>query len=78
MSDSNYIKIYTGDLMVVQRIVSELEKQDINPVVRDETDSGLLPIFGTSNTLLQQISVHKDELDKAVLVVESVILELKA
>ncbi len=75
MSESNYIKIYTGDILVVQQIVSELEKHDIIPVVRDETDSGLLPIFGSSNTLLQKVSVHKDELEKALKAIESIISE---
>ena len=72
MSDSNYIKIFTGDLLVVQQIISELEKHDIIPVVKDETDTGLSPIFGASSALLQQVSVHKDELDKALKVIETI------
>ncbi|SFZ95003.1 Putative signal transducing protein [Flaviramulus basaltis] len=77
MQDSNYIKIYTGDFLMVQRIVSELEKENIIPVLKDQTDSGLIPIFGTSNAVFQQVFVHKDELDKAVLVVENIISELQ-
>ncbi|MDG1730447.1 MAG: DUF2007 domain-containing protein [Algibacter sp.] len=72
MSDSNYIEIFTGDLLVVQKIISELEKHDIIPVIKDETDSGLSPIFGASNAPLKQVSVHKDELDKARIAIEAI------
>jgi len=77
MPDSNYIKIFTGDLLVVQQIISELEKHDIIPVVKDETDSGLSPIFGASNALLKKVSVHKDELDRALIVIETITSEPK-
>ncbi|WNH10448.1 DUF2007 domain-containing protein [Thalassobellus suaedae] len=77
MNDSNYIKIYTGDLIIVQRIVSELEKLNIIPVLKDQTDSGLLPIFGTSNSILKQVYVHKDELDKSTPIIESITSQLK-
>lgn len=77
MTDSNYTKIFTGDEIVVQKIISELEKHDIIPVVKDQTDSGLLPIFGVSNTLLKQVFVHKDELDKARAVIETISPELQ-
>jgi len=77
MTDSNYTKIYTGDLISVQRIVSELEKLNIIPVLKDQTDSGLLPIFGTSNSLLKQVYVHKDELEKATIVMDNIGSELQ-
>lgn len=78
MTDSNYIKIYTGDIMIVQRIVSELEKLNIIPVLKDQTDSGLIPLFGTSNSIFKQVYVHKDELDKANSIIESLNLELES
>jgi hypothetical protein len=77
MKDSNYTKIYTGDLISVQRIVSELERLNIIPVLKDQTDSGLLPIFGTSNSLLKQVYVHKDELEKATIVMDTMGYELQ-
>ncbi|ULC58070.1 DUF2007 domain-containing protein [Flaviramulus sp. BrNp1-15] len=76
MHDSNYIKIYSGDIILVQRIISELGKVDINAVVKDQNESGLDPkIYGGHS--LQEIYVHKDELDKAVLVVEQITSELQ-
>ncbi len=77
MNDSNYIKIYTGEFIIVQRIVSELEKLDISPVLKDQTDSGLLPIFGSSNSVFKQVYVHKDEYEKAKSVMDSINLELQ-
>ena len=77
MHDSNYTKIYTGDILTVQRIVSELEKSDIIPVLKDQTDSGLLPIFGTSNSILKKVYVHKDEYDRAIKIVKNLNSELQ-
>ena len=75
MTDSNYVKLYTGSLIIVQRILQELEDIGINAVMREQNESGLDPkIYG--GHLLQDIHVHKDELDKAVLVVQSITAEI--
>ncbi|WP_100615279.1 putative signal transducing protein [Confluentibacter citreus] len=78
MSDSNYIKIFTGNFIIVQRISEKLNHIGINPVVKDETESGRLAGFGASIQGLQEIYVHKDELNKAVEVVESVTAEFQS
>lgn len=71
MSDSNYIKIFTGSLITVQRIISDLQKENINAVVKEENESGLDPkIYG--GHLLKQVYVHKDELDKAHRVLQNI------
>lgn len=78
MKDSNYIKIFTGNLIIAQRIVSDLEKVNINAVVKEQTESGLLiPVFGGSNSDYQEIFVHKDELDKAESIVKNITSELQ-
>ena len=77
MPDSNYTKIYTGDSISAQRIASELEKLDISPILKEQTDSGLLPIFGASNSILTLVYVHNDEYDKAKKVVEDMSSELE-
>ncbi len=77
MSDSNYIKIFTGNFIVVQRIVQSLEKKGISAVIKDETESGRLAGFGASIQGQQEIFVHKDELDKTVEIVESIRTDLK-
>ncbi|WP_139002523.1 putative signal transducing protein [Hyunsoonleella aestuarii] len=70
MTDSNYIKIFTGNLVNAQHIKQNLEDIGINAVIKEQNESNLNPIFG--GHLLQEIHVHKDELDEAVKIVESV------
>lgn len=77
MSDSNYIKIFTGNFVIVQRIITDLENVNINAVVKDETESGRLAGFGASIQNQQEIYVNKDELDKAMLIVENITTELQ-
>ncbi|WP_341215536.1 DUF2007 domain-containing protein [uncultured Wocania sp.] len=79
MHDSNYIKIFTGSFITVQRIISDLEKIDIIPVVKDQTESARLAGFGGGIVPgFQEVFVHKDELDKAVVIVETINASLKA
>tara|TARA_R110002072_G_scaffold11694_7_gene52384 strand:- start:4813 stop:5127 length:315 start_codon:yes stop_codon:yes gene_type:complete len=68
---SNYIKVFTGEINIAQRIISDLEKENIIPVVKDQTDSGLTPLFGSSNSVLKQVFVHKDELERATPIIEN-------
>ncbi len=77
MSDSNYIKIFTGNFLIAQRIVTALNEIGVIAVVKDLTDSGLISVFGSSNSALQEISIHKDELDKSVGIVESISSQLQ-
>jgi Putative prokaryotic signal transducing protein len=78
MTDANYIKIFTGNFILVQRISNELNAIGINPVIKDETESGRLAGFGASIQGLQEIYVHQDELNKAVEVVASVTAEFQS
>lgn len=77
MSDSNYIKIYTGSSIIVEHIVNTLKKAGINAIVKDETESGRLAGFGASIAGLQELFVNKDEMDNAIPIVEDLIKELK-
>ncbi|KJD34876.1 hypothetical protein PW52_13275 [Tamlana sedimentorum] len=72
---SNYIKVFSGNFIDVQRIFSELEKENICAVIKDESESGRLAGFGSSILGFQEIHVHKDELDRAVLTVEKIASE---
>ena len=67
---SNYVRVFTGNFIEVQRIYKELENLNICAVIKDESESGRLAGFGAPIQGLQEIHVHKDELDKAVLVIE--------
>lgn len=78
MTDSNYIKVFTGDFITVQRILSELEKVNISAVIKDESESGRLAGFGSAIPGFQEVYVNQDELNKAVLVIEELDSELQA
>ncbi|OEK08354.1 hypothetical protein A8C32_02575 [Flavivirga aquatica] len=77
MNHSNYIKIYTGNFITVQRIVSVLKNINISAVIKDESESGRLAGFGASIQGQQEIYVNKDEFDEAILAVGNVISEFK-
>lgn len=77
MSDSNYIKLYTGSFIIVQRMINSLKEIGINAVIKDETESGRLAGFGASISGQQELFVNKDEIDKAIPLVESIIADLK-
>lgn len=78
MKDSNYIKIYTGSLVTTQRIIGELERIGINAVVKEQSESGLqIDVFGGSRDYVE-VFVHKDELEAATKLIESLTPELEA
>ncbi|MFV0566687.1 MAG: putative signal transducing protein [Flavobacteriaceae bacterium] len=79
MSDSNYIKIYTGDMIIVRRILAELETVDISAVVKDQTESARLGGFGGGIFPgFQEVFVNKDELEKATKIIDDITSELEA
>jgi len=73
--ESHYTRIYTGSMIIVQLLTSKLEEIGITPVVKDQNESNLDPkIYG--GHLLQEIYVHKDELEKAVPIVQAALAEM--
>jgi hypothetical protein len=78
MTESDYVKIFTGNFILIQRISAELNASGIIPIIKDETESGRLAGFGASIQGLQEIYVHEDELSRAVEIVESINADLKA
>jgi hypothetical protein len=78
MTDSEYIKIYTGGTIIVQIIKQRLEDEGINPIIKDETESGRLAGFGATLIGQPEIYVHESETDIAVRIVETVRSEMEA
>lgn len=72
-----YTKIYTGNFILIQLMVSRLDDIGIFAIVKDESESGRLAGFGASIQGHQELYVHNDELEKAVPVVESVRTEMQ-
>ena len=57
--ESNYIRIYTGSLVIVQLLIQKLEEVGITPVIKDESESGRLAGFGAAIPLAQEVFVHE-------------------
>ena len=66
---SNYKKIFTGDSIVAKQIASQLHEIGIEAVVKDEAESARLAGFASSMLGQVDIFVHKDEFEKAMVVV---------
>jgi len=77
MSRIDYIKIYTGNGIIVQVIQQRLEAIGIVPIIKNETESARLAGYGASMISLSEIHVHEDELEKAVTIVEIVRTEME-
>ncbi len=78
MSDTEYIKIYSGNFILVTRVRNELEAIGIIPIVKDEGESQRLAGYGSMNQGFQELYVHQDELEKATSIVEQVKAEMQA
>ena len=76
MSETKYIKIYSGNSAVVQRIKLELEAIGISPIIKDEGESQRLAGYGSLNQGFQDIVIREDELDKANTLLKSIKQEL--
>ncbi|MDT0557585.1 DUF2007 domain-containing protein [Ichthyenterobacterium sp. W332] len=72
MESQGYIKIYSGNFIIAQRIREELEKQGISPIIKDDSESARLAGFGTFSQGLQDLFIHQDELEKSRSIVEAI------
>ncbi|GGW33334.1 DUF2007 domain-containing protein [Arenibacter certesii] len=70
--DSDYIKIFSGNFLISNRIKAELMDIGITPVIKDETESGRLAGFPSAMQGVQEIYVQSEEADKAKSVVDRV------
>lgn len=78
MLDSNYIKVFSGTFIYAQMIINHLETVGINAIVKDESESARLAGFGSSVQGFQEIYVSKEELTKALPIIELAKSELEA
>ncbi|WP_115461975.1 putative signal transducing protein [Winogradskyella aurantiaca] len=76
MSDFNYIQIFSGSSIIVNRIKIELESVGISPIIKDEGESQRLAGYGSLSQGIQEIVVREDELEKAQIVLEQIQNEL--
>lgn len=72
MTDTNYNKIFSGSFIIVQLAKDRLESAGINPIIKDESESGRLAGFGASIQGYQELYVSDDELEHAQAIIASV------
>ena len=66
----NYIKVFTGNLNDVQRVFNDLAALNICAVIRAKLKFERINYPGDLNQTLQDILVHKDELERATDVID--------
>ena len=64
--DSNYKKVFGGNNIEAHRVELTLKDNDIEPILKDETESARLAGFGSPLPELIEIYVHMDEEEKAL------------
>ncbi|MFS4494021.1 putative signal transducing protein [Maribacter sp. 2308TA10-17] len=69
--DTNYTRIYIGNIAEAQSIVSRLKDIGIIAVVKDEAESARLAGFASSMLGEAEVFVHNDELQEAEKVLDS-------
>ncbi len=75
--ETEYTNIYTGSFIIAQLIQTRLEDIGIEPILKDDFKTGLRAVLVTDYPRLIEVFVHNDELDKAVLIVESTLAEMQ-
>jgi len=78
MLESNYIKIYAGSFIIAQLIFDKLDEIGINPILKDDNQTGLTAVMVDDYQSLIEVYVHKDEEDKAMPIVEDIITRTTA
>ncbi|MEX0997821.1 MAG: DUF2007 domain-containing protein [Flavobacteriaceae bacterium] len=73
--NDDYKRIYTGSTVFIKMLQSRLEEIDVFPIVKDNLSSGTWGGFGGTPGMIQ-LFVHRDEYDKAKVVVDSALEEL--
>ncbi|WP_424001652.1 putative signal transducing protein [Maribacter sp. IgM3_T14_3] len=70
--DSNYIKVFGGNSIAAKRVELALKENNIEPILKDETESARLAGFGTPLPVLVEIFVNKDEEVRALSIITEI------
>ena len=62
---NDFILFYTGSSIDILALRSALENKNIQAIVKDNSESARLAGFGTPTPMLQQVFVHRDEIELA-------------
>ena len=75
--ESHYVKIHSGNLLIVQLIKSNLEDIGIVPILKDDMQTGFTAVLATDYEGLVEVYVHEDEMDKAIPVLQRTLAKLE-
>ena len=78
MFESNYTKIFSGNFMLAQLIFDKLEEVGINPILKDDNQTGVTAVLVEDYQGLIEVFVHNDELEKSIPIVEEVVTQTSA
>ncbi len=65
----DYVKIFTGTAILVNRLAQLLDEKGISTIIKDEQESGRLAGFGTIGSAVELFVFNSDK-DKALPIVE--------
>ena len=77
MSYSNYTKVFSGNFIEVQMIISKLRANEVKAIVKNESESARLAGFAPPILGLVDILVHRDEIAKAKTVIDEIVISSK-
>ena len=64
MNKDDFILVFEGSFITSNRIIHELKKFNINPLVKNQSESARLAGFGIIEDHIS-LYVHKDEIDNS-------------
>jgi hypothetical protein len=73
MFESHYKHIYSGDMIIAQRIQNQLNKIGVNAIIKDDNQTGVSAMLAEDVQGLKEIYVHEDELEKAKKILSEVL-----
>ena len=57
----SFIKVFSGSMVEVQHVKQLLQEENIEPIVKDQTNSASIAGFGSVMPDFQELFVHSDE-----------------
>ena len=75
--ENDYVKVFSGTFIIVQLVANQLQGAGINAIIKDESESARMAGFGSSFQGFQELYVAKEELERALPIVETIKGELE-
>lgn len=63
-------KLYEGSIVNISLLVGELERENIFPIIKDRSESGILSGFAAEISMQKEVFVYEDQWEKAQKILE--------